>query len=379
MSINGATPVRRYPVLDALRGSAAFAVVFYHVLPPEIGVFLGFRPFASGYLAVDLFFVLSGYVVSHAYETRLRSTLTFSRFMVIRFIRLQPVMAVGTLIGCALAIWQRTMNLEDAPGFFEIATAIPVNFLMLPNIFVPWGIFLFNPPTWSLFYEFLANFVYATFVRLGATQRIIIAHMTLVLCVIFILGFASILISVIRFGDIDRGVILSDWQCALARIGFSFPVGILLQRTQRYWRKCVPDAPMILIVILCLGFLVTDVFEHGRMVYDLVFVGIVSPLLVMLAAVSAPRQRLIPMAEWLGAISYPLYAVHAPIKHVAVALFALQGATFTFSVIAVSIGFAWLTARIDPILQRWLHQKLKEVSARFGKRIASSSAIASNI
>src|ERR1700761_6004380 len=79
-----------YPALDGLRGVAAIAVMLHH-----------FRPltapwlFAHGYLAVDLFFLLSGFVIAHAYDARFRKGLGVPAFLVIRLIRLWPMIAFG--------------------------------------------------------------------------------------------------------------------------------------------------------------------------------------------------------------------------------------------------------------------------------------------
>jgi uncharacterized membrane protein len=85
----GSTPNaggRGYPALDALRGLAAIIVVYYHVT----GVATGFRGgiFGHGYLAVDLFFALSGFVLFHAYEERFRQGLAVGAFLWLRKIRL---------------------------------------------------------------------------------------------------------------------------------------------------------------------------------------------------------------------------------------------------------------------------------------------------
>lgn len=346
----------RYPTLDALRGAAAFAVLFYHLRnigaghhgPAVLPIF------ASGYLAVDLFFVLSGFVISHAYGARLRKSLPFRAFMTARFVRLQPVIAIGTLIGFILALVQRLLGLEGAPGLFAILTCLPANLLMLPNVLMPSGIFLFNPPAWSLFYELAANAVYAFAVRRGANSTNGMRE-NLLLAASCLAGFGGLAASVLLVGDLDRGVALGDWPVALARIIFSFTAGALLHRTRHRWMKGVPRLPLPWLLIACVALLAPDFHGAPRAIYDLTFATALSPVLLMLTCVAQPGPRLQSASAWLGMISYPLYAVHAPIKHVFETILPLGFAPMLIVATCSAVSIAWLIGTvIDPALRHWL-------------------------
>src|ERR1700754_1815377 len=87
----------RYHTLDAMRGVAALSVLLYHWRPQ-----LPWILFGSGYLAVDLFFLLSGFIIAHAYDEKLAKGLGFLDFLALRLMRLCPMLAFGTAIGFAL-------------------------------------------------------------------------------------------------------------------------------------------------------------------------------------------------------------------------------------------------------------------------------------
>ena len=99
MQVHNSKP--HYALLDGLRGVAALLVVWYHVF--EGFQFAGNKPVIDfinhGYLAVDFFFILSGFVVGYAYDSRWGKTLTTGGFFRRRLIRLQPMVCMGALIG----------------------------------------------------------------------------------------------------------------------------------------------------------------------------------------------------------------------------------------------------------------------------------------
>lgn len=376
MSIEGSAPSGRYVALDALRGGAAFAVLFYHSAPHSPAMAGSPLRFASGYLAVDLFFVLSGFVISHAYGRRLQSGFTFRAFMTARFVRLQPAIAVGTLLGFFLAVWQRTMDLEGAPGYFEIATALPVNLLMVPDVFVPWGIFLFNPPAWSLFYELLANAAYGLRARPNLKPPLRFRS-NVVLATLGGLGWCGLVASIFEAGNLDHGVVLQDWPVALARIGFCFPLGMLIQHTRGSWMRHIPVVPLPALLAASLILLSMDFSGPGRMAYDLCFATLCAPMLVMLATVAEPGARLASFAEWLGMISYPLYALQAPVKHVVATALPLNDGPQLAATTLATIISAWTLGRVEPQLRRRLSDILRppaRKSTNIPRAKASSSS-----
>lgn len=166
-----AAATSRYVALDGLRGLAALSVVLYHA-----GVGLHRRWLVPrGYLAVDFFFVLSGFVLARAYGERLADgRMTALEFLKKRYVRLWPVACAGTVLGIALS-WP---SAAGAPG---IALA---NLAMFPNLWRTGLIaYPFNPPHWSLWYELVANYVYGVLAR----------RLTSLLLAVWIVASAAIL------------------------------------------------------------------------------------------------------------------------------------------------------------------------------------------
>lgn len=157
--------------LDGLRGTSAAIVVIFHL---QSGRSLDDLTFPAGYLAVDMFFMLSGFVIAHAYEERLKSDLTFARFAGLRAIRLYPLY----ILGCALLLGHAVLQAAYAGELWrarEFVYALPYAVALVPNFPAgPAGWFKLNPPAWSLFYEWVYNLLYAAFL-LFLTTRVIVS------------------------------------------------------------------------------------------------------------------------------------------------------------------------------------------------------------
>ena len=258
----------RYHGLDALRGVAAIAVMLFHFHLPSGTV---------GYLSVDVFFLLSGFVIDRTYEPRYRDGMGLAEFAWRRLLRLYPVY----FIGAALA----TLGGSSALVFV---------FLPTPGYE---ALHIGNWPLWSLPLELAASlFFYAFLVRLRTMWLIAVA----LLC-----GFAWAAITV-RSGILNLG---DTWATALAgipRIGFSFLLGAVIGRTVIGRRTSLIAWPVILAFGVCLIVAPPVVWTN------LVIVLLVAPVMMAWLARNEVYggQR---FAAWLGNISYPLYAIHAPI------------------------------------------------------------------
>jgi peptidoglycan/LPS O-acetylase OafA/YrhL len=119
----------RYATLDGLRGIAAIAVVIYHLpIEPKL--------VPHGYLAVDFFLMLSGFVLALAYSDKLHSGMSFRSFFLKRAIRLYPIAIVGTAIGAAHLLLWHALGQENAPALSEIAKETALNILLIPYLAV---------------------------------------------------------------------------------------------------------------------------------------------------------------------------------------------------------------------------------------------------
>lgn len=148
-------PRGHFLTLDALRGVAALAVLVLH-MPPLTGLVF------HAYLAVDLFFIMSGFVIAHAYERRLLAGWSPGDFIRTRVVRLWPLYLLGTAVGAAVFAGVA----GDAVGFAVLGVLVAAAVVMMP---LPLGaevqIFDLNRPAWSLFFEMVANVLYAAFAR----------------------------------------------------------------------------------------------------------------------------------------------------------------------------------------------------------------------
>ena len=280
----------RIPGLDALRGLAALLVLAYHArglaLPREV--------LAHGYLAVDLFFVISGFVLARAYEAGLAAG-EGAAFMVRRLKRLYPMAVLGLLLGAG--IW---LSGGKEPGVIALLLALGV-------AFVPFtagrDVFPLNGPQWSLMWELLANLVYAVVAPWLTTRRLAL--------LVAAGGTAHAALAVIH-GTGSLGPYGHDWWTGAPRVVFGFFAGVLLARLAKEGRPKAPVPPIAAILAVVVLVLSPPVPEAARAAFDLVAALAVFPLLVA-AAARAEVDRLRPVLDGLAGISYALYALHIPI------------------------------------------------------------------
>jgi peptidoglycan/LPS O-acetylase OafA/YrhL len=149
-----------YAVLDGMRGLAALVVLLFHIAQQHRVTVL---PRAD--LAVDFFYILSGFVVAYAYDERLRSRMTFRGFMAVRLIRLYPLLFAGVGAGIGLAVLSSVV--DGTPTLADIALAGALGLVLLPSyVFPQWTTaYPFNMAAWSLFFEFFVNALYAAIAR----------------------------------------------------------------------------------------------------------------------------------------------------------------------------------------------------------------------
>lgn len=289
---------RVYSTLNGIRGLAACAVATLH----GQGFFGEFVAW-GGYLAVDLFFVLSGFVLAHAYEDRFARGMTVSGFFWIRTLRLYPLYLLGAVIGSVSAVLAWILGAGDLTSN-QLALAIAFNAVMLPiPVFEPsMRLYPVNVPGWSLFFELAVNVVYvALYSKL--TERILIA--------IVILSAIGLAILGLQAGHLDLGSIWGSFAGGTLRVLFSFFMGVLLYRRRGAIRYGAGVAWLSLALVLAV--VAIPVATELRTGYDLICVLFVFPVLVALAAASQPDRISSEIFDKLGIMSFALYAVHVPV------------------------------------------------------------------
>lgn len=350
-------PDNRYVTLDGLRGLAAIAVALYHYDRPLM---------PHGYLAVDFFFVLSGFVLLEAYRDRFAAGLGVGRFMVMRFLRLYPLFLLGSVI-MIVRIGQIFLrhNLE-ALSLGDFLRAVPVNLLLLPSPFSN-QLFPVNVPAWSLFFELLANLAMALLILRRSTARLAlwvgVAGLALVSTALNLSVRAA---SGLADADFVLDPFSAGWgwqglEVGLLRTAFSFALGMLIADLLRGRprRQSLLVLPVWLAILLVLGWPVGPQLTVG---FAAVVVLVVSPLLVAGASRIEPPAAWRALAMWVGDISFALYAVHVPLAglfHRAAEVGVLPPAAMAALYLIAILVLATAAHRwFDVPVRRWLSQRL---------------------
>jgi len=284
-----------FHTLNSMRGVAAITIVVWHS-----SQYFGFK-LSSSYLAVDLFFVLSGFVLAHAYEHRFEHGLSTISFMHLRFARLFPLFAFGiaiSLVGVGLA-WVTHAHLTWTLLSLAICALLNLGFLPAPPLHGD-AVFPLNGPGWSLFFELFVNFLYVLLSPI-LSIRVLITVVSLAAC--------ALVWCAATFGDLSGGWIWQTFAVGFARVLFSFPAGVLIYRLTREWRPIKLNG-LLAIVAMVLILVINP--ETWRAIYDTIAVLTVIPVIVAFASLTRPI-RLLWISSFLGATSYGIYAIHDPI------------------------------------------------------------------
>lgn len=379
----------RYDILDGLRGVAAIMVVIFH-LSEAFSYDPVYKHLNHGYLCVDFFFVLSGFVIGYAYEGKMRNGL-MSRwdFLKARLIRLQPMVLFGIVFGAALFFFQECnyyAGIGDASIWYVLQNMV-MSFFMIPvtpefNVRANEEMFVLNIPQWSMVFEYIANIMFCLFVyKLGRKGLMVLVG-------VFALMLADSSLSLNLFGMLQP----HDYPCSLnagwsltseqfyigvARVGYSFFVGLLLFRLLAKKSDIEPKTTSIPVFAICsliiIGFVCVDQiggYEHPLYdgIFNLFCVGVLCPLTVWLGSrriVLSQRTR--NACDFLGRLSYPLYLAHYPLLYMFFMwmdthhdasfgkLAFMSSATFF-----MCLGAAYAALKLwDEPVRKWLTSKLK--------------------
>ena len=307
----------RFATIDALRGVAAICVMLYHAGPASP------VPMPGGYLAVDLFFALSGFVIAHSYANRIDTGLGFATFMRLRIARLWPMLIVGALLGMVLHGGHAGM------------------LFLLPDPRSTNSLFPTNPPYWSLLLEMLAYAAFAILWKRVGWQVL----GTIVAVSAAVLAFQSL-------GPIAIDGFGAFWKTLLAgvgRLGFAFGFGVALWCWRR--KSIVSRSPTAKAWIPIIAFVAISAFTPRTNLAGLLVILLAVPVLASLATcweLKTPR-----IGAVLGDISYPLYCIHVPIIAVA---------ADTEWALATLAGLPVAALLLDRVVDRrariWLKQQL---------------------
>ena len=379
-SVDFANTKPHYALLDGLRGVAAILVVFYHIFEgfafaeATNGVGSGLiTTLNHGHIAVDFFFILSGFVISYAYDNRWREMNTW-QFFKRRLIRLHPMFLMGAVIGVVafsyvgFERWDGT----TAPASW-VMIAMLLTMLMIPALpGVPYEVrgngemFPLNGPGWSLFFEYVGNILYALFIRRLPTKML--GALTVALGLVHAWFF---LFDVSGYDMIGIGWTIDavNFWGGLVRMLFPFTLGMWLARTfkPRRVKGAFWVCSAALIALFAVPYIPSDGLISLNCLYEFVCIAFVFPLLVWLGACGSMHssEATNKITQALGDISYPLYIVHYPIMYVFYAwlikneIYTLGGcAEMATLVVLGSIALALLCLKLyDEPVRRWLSRR----------------------
>lgn len=361
-----------YMILDGLRGVAALLVVLFHVFEC-----FDWSPAPHGYLAVDFFFVLSGFVIGYAYDDRWkpadetkRPRLTMGGFFLRRLIRLHPMVVAGAVFGAVCFLLQGSVRWDGTPvGIGWVMLAMLLGMFMLPlypgahaDVRGNGELFPLNGPNWSLFFEYIGNVLYALLLRRLPTRWL--AMLTI--------AMACMLTAVaLHDGYLGVGWSMADgglWT-GMVRMLFPYSMGMLMAREFRpckirhtFWL-----CSLVIVAVGCLPLLWGEMSPLANGLYDALCVVFVFPLLVWAGASELTTDATTTkVSTILGNLSYPLYAVHYPLMYLFYAHIGFHGDLVPISKLAdvwhvaialpvACIVLGWLFFRYyDLPLRRWL-------------------------
>lgn len=373
-------PKEHYVILDGLRGVAALMVLVFHVFDACTSNII-----PHGYLAVDMFFVLSGFVIGYSYDDRWEPSPDPSRegrgvrgmslwtFFKRRLIRLHPMVLVGGLVGGIIfliqgrSMWDGTVV---SPGW-TLLSILCCMFLLpaLPGSPIEvrgFGeYFPLNGPFWSLFYEYIGNICYALLLRRLSNRW---------LAVVAAVSGAFVLQACLHNGYLGVGWSATDggWWFGFVRMLFPYTVGLLMARTFQplkvrnafFWCS---------LLILAAGLMPTLDFAAAPWangLYDFLCAALLFPAIVWIAASdSRAKESTLCLSRHLGDLSYPLYAIHYPFMCLLFSRLGFDGNVYDPHLVltqwplavAITLGcpvLAWLLLKYyDQPLRRWLSRR----------------------
>ena len=364
-----------YDLLDGLRGVAALMVIWYHV-------FEGFA-FASnsaietlnhGYLAVDFFFILSGFVIGYAYDDRWGKSLTMKDFFKRRLIRLHPMVIMGAVLGAITFCIQGSVQWDGT----HVAISMIMLSLLCTIFFIPampgvgyevrgnGEMFPLNGSCWSLFFEYIGNILYALFIRRLSNKALTVF---VVLLGVALAAFAVFNVS--TYGNIGVGWTLDgvNFLGGSLRMLFPFSLGMLMSRNFKPMKvKCAFwICAIALIALFSVPYLegLEPLCMNG--VYEAFCVIVAFPIILWIGASGTTTDKQsTKICKFLGDISYPVYVIHYPLMYLFYA-WLIENQLYTLGetwhvalcVFILSIILAYLCLKLyDEPIRKYLAKRL---------------------
>lgn len=383
----------RYAILDGLRGVAALVVILFHGFETYIP-FFGTQHINHGYLAVDFFFVLSGFVIGYAYDDRWDRMSTWS-FFKRRLIRLHPMVVAGTLFGACLFFFGESdyFSLIGGTEPWKFFLCIVLGLLMIPAgtglDIRGWGeTNSLNGPNWSLTFEYIGNILYAFVLRRLPTVVLgLLCVASAFLTMNLALGW-----DVFGFFAQPKYDVIGGWSITpdqmyvgFSRLLYPFLCGLLISRLlPKFITKENPSGSPLGIrggfwwasLLLVVLFAVPQIGGKSCVadgLYQVFAIVVMFPVIVLIGAGSKTTdKRSAKWCETLGNLSYPLYITHFPLMYMQMAWVSSHKdspvwhhVVLNLGILLVAIGIAWASLKLyDEPVRAWLKKKLYALPAQ---------------
>ncbi len=350
---------KHYEILDGLRGVAAIAVVIFHFMEwlftDASKNFIG-----HGFLAVDFFFCLSGFVIAYAYDDRL-GKMGVLEFLKARAIRLHPLVVAGSILGLLAFLFDPFGGHLELYSNAKLLLAFVCSALLIPLPVIAdraFNLFGFNAPSWSLFWEYVANIAYAFVLYKLSRGYLLLLTLISAIAICFV---------AYRAGNLLGGWSGPTFWDGSARVAFSFLAGMLIYRSNWIIKNRLGFIGMA--VLLFLAFMMP--FSKWNWVTESFVVLIYFPLLIALGAGASLNKGLKKLCLLLGQLSYPLYMTHYAVLWLFGNYYAsrkpgpLQLACVIITGIILLIGFAYIVMKVyDMPIRKYLNERLKKKFAK---------------
>jgi peptidoglycan/LPS O-acetylase OafA/YrhL len=353
---------QNFLTLDGGRGVGAILVVLGHS-----AMFWPGFPTLPLVPLVDIFFILSGFVLAFAYEPRFDRGMTPWQFMLARIVRLYPLYILGILMGTAVHLYAYYGDGPDSSLGDLLFNSAPA-FLM-----VPWMdprseyIYAANVPAWTLFFELVINLFYILIYPL--------IRRTSGLLVVVALSIALFLAMAVHYDTTDLGSRWTEFWGGFGRVGCTFFTGVLIYRLmgkpkETSSRRSLISVPLILLIL----FYGIGAPEPWKLPRDIILVTMVGPTLLWLFLIVQPPRWLQTTFATLGGMSYALYILHFPIyetvKRLAwkypVILETPALGSFIVLGISMAVSYAawqWYDEPVRAAINKWLKARRKRAEA----------------
>ena len=368
-----------YEVLDGLRGVAAMLVVAFHLF--ETYATNHFTQIINhGYLAVDFFFVLSGFVIGYAYDDRW-DKMTIKDFLLRRVVRLHPMLVAGTLIGGLLFYFSAGDAFPSVAQteWWKLLLLVLFCCTILP---IPTGWDCrgwaetnpFSGPAWSLQFEYIANLVYAFFYRRCRLWVLVVS--VLAFAVLTVLLTMNIdLFGLLALRSEQAYTVIGGWSITsdqiyvgASRLLYPFFAGLLLYRLGIIirTRHGYIWASLLIAALLMMPYVGTETTQWTNGLYECLCILILFPLIVSMGAGSNISGKASKVCTFIGNLSYPLYITHYPLIYIHVAwaheysdLPLATHIAVSVAVFIISIANAYACMKLwDAPVRKWLTNRL---------------------